>query len=78
MMKEFNGRVVRKRFGEGSKSEHDGVYLRTASGQYLLRRPTGNPFFDPELESLVGRTIHCIGEIEGYTLFIEKWDVKPG
>ncbi len=66
------GKVVRKRFAEGSKSEHDAVMLVTGDKEYKLRRQGGNPFFDPELEALVGRTISCQGLEHDYTFIMSE------
>lgn len=67
------GKVIRKPFGTGSKSERDAIFLSTGGGEYLLRRLGENPFSDPALEELVGKTITCTGEVTGYTLLMEKW-----
>jgi hypothetical protein len=72
-MEDFIGKVIRKPFATGSKSEHDAVLLKTDSNEYVLRRPGGNPFKDPVLEKLVGKTIQCSGEATDYTLTIGAW-----
>ena len=64
---ELNGKVVKKKFGEGSKSEHDAVYLETDSGSFVLRRKGGNPFNDPELKKLIGEKICATGIITDYS-----------
>ena len=56
---ELNGKVVKKKFGQGSKSQHDAVYLETDSGSFVLRRKGGNPFNDPELNKLIGEKNLC-------------------
>lgn len=71
---ELNGKVVKKKFGEGSKSEHDAVCLETDLGSYVLRRKGGNPFNDPELNKLVGEQILATGVVSNY-LFIAS-DLK--
>ncbi len=58
---EISGKVVMKKFGEGSKSEHDAIYLETGDSSYLLRRQGGNPFNDPTLHSLVGKSVKATG-----------------
>ena len=74
---EYCGRVSRKPFGVGSKSERPAVVLSTASGDFVLRRQGGNAFHDPQLDQLVGRNICCEGALHGYTLLMTKWrDVK--
>lgn len=69
----LHGRVVKKMFAAGSKSEHEAVMLVTKEGQYVLRRKEGNPFFDEELEGLVGKSIKCEGDLTGYTFLMDSW-----
>jgi hypothetical protein len=66
----FKGTVIKKLFARGSKSEHEAVCLVTDQGEYVMRRQGGNPFSDPELDKLVGKWIHCEGEVVGYTLLL--------
>jgi hypothetical protein len=47
--------------------------LDTGDARYVLRRQGGNPFRDPELEKLVGKTIRCAGNITGYTFIMSEW-----
>jgi len=68
---ELTGKVIKKKFAEGSKSEHNAVYLETHEATYQLRRLGGNPFADPELNKLVGKKINATGVIKGM-LFIAK------
>ena len=73
-IREFKGKVTRKPFGKGSKSEHLAVVLETdGGGDLVLRRPGGNPFSDPELEQLVGKTIRCQGQQVGNLLHVTQW-----
>lgn len=74
-MSEFVGKVTRKPFGKGSKSEHEALYLETDESEYVLRRKGGNPFYDAVLQSLVGKTIRCEGFVSDYMLMINKWSV---
>jgi hypothetical protein len=67
------GHVIKKLFAAGSKSEREAVILVTDKGEYVLRRKGGNPFFDEELENLVGKTIKCEGDLTGYTFIMTKW-----
>ncbi|HEY4111952.1 hypothetical protein [Puia sp.] len=60
-MVELKGRVVMRKFAEGSKSEHDAVFLETDGNSYHLRRLGGNPFDDPTLKAMVGKTISARG-----------------
>lgn len=72
---EFSGQVIKGPFGTGSKSEHEAVYLVTGKKRYVLRQQGGNPFYDPELEKLVGKSIQCTGIVTGYTLLISAYKV---
>lgn len=72
-MEEISGQVVKGHFAVGSKSEHEAVFLNSEKGRYVLRRQGGNPFWDPELEKLVGRTIRCRGVVTGYTFLMSEW-----
>ncbi|MFY9610244.1 MAG: hypothetical protein WAU45_16725 [Blastocatellia bacterium] len=72
---EFTGRVVKKLFGKGSKSEHDAVMIETRNGNYVLRRQGGNPFSDPELDLLIGKRIRGNGVLAGSTLIMSDWHV---
>ncbi len=74
-MEQYQGAVIKKRFGEGSKSEHDAVMLEVKEGKrYRLRIEGGNPFFDEELEKLVGKKIRCRGLLHSNTLIMSDWD----
>jgi len=64
---ELNGKVVKKKFAKGSKSEHNAVYFETDNGSYILRRRGGNPFNDPELQKLIGENICATGIISNYS-----------
>jgi hypothetical protein len=69
----YRGQVVKKPFGVGSKSEHAAVKLVTGEREYVLRRQGGNPFSDPVLDALVGKTIECDGIVHDYTLIMSTW-----
>ena len=74
----FEGRVVKQRVATGTKLEHEAVMLVTGAGDYVLRRPGGNAFRDPELDGLVGKTIAGEGVVHGYSLFLSDWhEVSP-
>ena len=68
---ELTGKVIQKKFAEGSKSEHNAVYLETPGGTYQLRRLGGNPFSDPLLNKLIGKKINATGILKGM-LFLAK------
>ena len=72
-MKEFIGKVAMRPFAVGSKSERAAVWLDTAGGSFILRRQGANPLYDPELETLVGKTIKARGEVSDRTLTIADW-----
>jgi hypothetical protein len=74
--RKITGKVVLKKFGAGSKSEYDAVYLESAEGSFILRRMGGNPFHDPELHKLVGKEITATGIIS-QSLFLAK-DIQQG
>ncbi len=76
-MPEFSGTVIKKPLATGSKSEREAVCLATAAGEYVLRRAGRNPFVDPELEQLVGKSIRCTGVVTGYTLLMSEWQELP-
>ena len=61
---ELRGKVIVKKFGVGSKSEHDAVCLVSALGTFVLRRAGGNPFHDEKLHALVGKEIISHGSIK--------------
>jgi hypothetical protein len=73
---ELRGRVAKKVTNRGSKSERDAVILITADAEYALRRAGGNPFADPELDALVGHTIHADGTVHGYTFIMQSWTIE--
>ena len=75
--KQMTGMVTHAHLSPGSKSEHEGVVLRTVQGdQFILRRAGGNAFRDDALEQLVGRTITGTGVIAGQTFIMDDWTVK--
>ncbi len=69
------GKVIVRRVSRGSKSERDAVCLVTSDGEMVLRRKGGNPFHDPTLLELEGKTIRATGFEKGQTFFITDWDV---
>ncbi len=62
----LKGKVVTEVFGEGSKSEHQAVYLDTGDKKYRLKRKGGNPFYDEALYNLVGKTIAAEGNLTAH------------
>ena len=74
-MAEFQGEVVKRPFAAGSKSEREAIFLETKGRRYLLRQMGGDPYHDPELEQLVGKTIKAEGEVDDYLLMLSDWKV---
>ncbi|MEO7991578.1 MAG: hypothetical protein ABI663_18640 [Chryseolinea sp.] len=68
---ELKGKVVMKKFGKGSKSEHDAVYLETEKGDFVLRQVGANAFENTELKKLVGKEVIANGMVKDY-LFLAK------
>lgn len=71
----ISGKVVRKHYAAGSKSDHMAVMLETPKGTFKLSRPGGNPFSDPELENLVGSEIEGAGNVAGNLFILRDWTV---
>lgn len=65
-MTELTGKVVLQKFAEGSKSEHDAVYLDTGAEKYRIKKKGGNPFYDTSLHEFIGKTIKAEGNITDY------------
>jgi hypothetical protein len=72
-MAKITGQVVKGPFAVGSKNEHEAIFLSTKRGRYVLRRPGEHGFDDPVLQKLVGRTLRCRGEIDGYLFLLSDW-----
>ena len=62
----ITGKLVKKGFARGSKSEHEAIYLETKDGSYKLKRMGGNPFHDNTLEQLVGKNVTAVGRVDDY------------
>ena len=75
----LQGRVIKKMYGAGSKSEHQAVYLKSSHGEFKLRLPNANPFQDPQLDKLVGKSIAAHGEVDQVSnqFFVSHWDEVP-
>jgi hypothetical protein len=73
----LTGTVARGRFGTGSKSERDAIWLETAKGRFVLRRKQGPTFDDRALKKYVGKRVKCNGFLVGYMLLAERIDILP-
>lgn len=75
----LKGKVVLKTVARGSKSEHIAPMLVTSDRELVLRRQGGNPFRDPELDSLVGLEIEVEGQQHDYAFIFNHCRVteKP-
>lgn len=69
------GRVERRLYAKGSKSERQAIILVTDDGEYLLRREGGNPFHDEALSSLVNHRIQLEGKKTDVSIIMTKWKV---
>jgi hypothetical protein len=68
----ISGKVIRKTFAAGSKSEHEAVYLQDGDNNYKLKKAGGNPFYDESLERLVGKQVTVTGKVDGYMLIASE------
>jgi hypothetical protein len=76
-MKTRSGKVVKKKFGAGSKSDHMAYFLIADNGdEFVLRRRDANPFMDDFFEAFVGKQVQCKGEVEDYILFAGENGIK--
>jgi hypothetical protein len=72
----LTGKVTRGNFSKGSKSEHAAMYLETNKGSFVLRRAGGNPFADPALQKLDGKTITAEGILDNRTFYARQMKVE--
>jgi len=74
----ISGNVKRQRIAAGSKSDRVGVVLDDGAGRiFALRRAGGNPFTDPAMDELVGKSITGTGVVAGGSFIMDRWDVSP-
>ncbi|HVI44298.1 MAG TPA: hypothetical protein VM802_05495 [Chitinophaga sp.] len=73
----LTGRLVLRTFGKFSKSEHLGVFLVTAQGDYLIRPAGCNPFMENPLMEQAGKTITTTGYIVDYVFLAQSWQEEP-
>uniref|UniRef100_A0A7C2NZD8 Uncharacterized protein n=1 Tax=Schlesneria paludicola TaxID=360056 RepID=A0A7C2NZD8_9PLAN len=74
----LRGRVIRRQYAPGSKSEHEAVMLQTTEATYRLRRVGANPFGDPQLDKLVGAEIIGEGNLHRDTFLLTGWQTITG
>ena len=70
---------MKRLHGAGSKSEHQAVYLDSPQGAFKLRLSGANPFHDPRLDELVGKSIIADGEVDEVSnqFFVSHWSEAP-
>jgi hypothetical protein len=77
----LRGRVIKKLYAAGSKSQHHAICLQTAKGEFKLRLAAAdeNPFSDPRLNALVGKSIAAHGDLDKVSnqFFVSHWDELP-
>ena len=69
----LRGHVVKKLVYQGTKSEHEGIIISSAKGEWKLRRRGGNAFRDEILEGLEGKEIEGDGIIRGGQFILDQW-----
>lgn len=70
----LTGSVIKKLIAEGSKSAREAVLLVVGAKEYILRQNGGNPYKDPVLDELVGKTMKCEGRILGHCFILTDWE----
>jgi hypothetical protein len=73
----LRGRVTKKLLYAGTKSEHEGLVLVTAEGEFKLQRKGGNPFWDETIAELEGKEVEAEGILREKRLTISTWTVLP-
>ena len=71
----LEGLLVSKRINPGSKSDHEAVLLVSPKGEFKLRRKSGHPFSDPELQQLVGKRIRGRGIVSSGQFIMDDYEV---
>jgi hypothetical protein len=67
----LRGRITEGRYGKGTKSERQALFIETADNCYIFRRKTGPAFDDAELKLYVGHEVECEGFLVDRTLLAE-------
>jgi hypothetical protein len=73
----IRGRVKKKLLYARTKSEHEGLVLVTADGEFKLQRKGGNPFWDEILAELEGKEIEAEGTLKETRLIMSQWTILP-
>jgi hypothetical protein len=73
----LRGRVVKKLLYAGTKSEHEGLVLVAAEGEFKLQRKGGNPFWDEILAELEGKEIEAEGALKETRFIMSQWTILP-
>ena len=73
----LRGRVAKKLLYAGTKSEHEGLGLVTAAGEFKLQRKSGNPFWDETVAELEGKEIEAEGTLREARFTMSQWTVLP-
>jgi hypothetical protein len=71
----LRGRVKKKLLYAGTKSEHEGLVLVSADGEFKLQRKGGNPFWDKTLAELEGKEIKAEGTLRETRFTMSQWTV---
>lgn len=71
--KTYIGEVVRGPFGRGSKSERPSIFLSTRYGDFVLRGEEGHPFFNKEIDDLVGKRVRASGIRHRHVFVVQDW-----
>ena len=73
----LRGRVTKKLLYAGTKSEHEGLVLVTADGEFRLQRKGGNPFWDEILAELEEKEIEAEGTLKENRFIMSQWTNLP-
>lgn len=71
----LRGRVAKKLLYAETKSEHMGLVLVTAEGQFKLQRKGGNPFWDDTLAELEGKEIEAEWTLREQRFIMTHWTI---
>jgi len=73
----LRGKVAKRLLYAGTKSEHEGLVLITAEGEFKLLRKGGNPFRDEILGELEGKEVEAEGALRETRFTMSHWTVLP-